>query len=70
MRRFLLLRFLLSLELGSNLLYLLLTLALLHLLPEQITYQHLNRKARRSGNVSVTVVFFKVYLFFSQRVYF
>lgn len=70
MRRFLPLRFLLSLELGRNLLYLLLTLALLHLLTKQITYQHLNRKARRSRNVSVIVVFLKVYLFFSQRVYF
>lgn len=64
MRRFLLLRFLLSLELGSNLLYLLLTLAFLHLLPKQITYQYLNRKARRSRNISVIVVFYKCIYFF------
>lgn len=58
------LKFLLSLELGSNSLCSLLTLAPLLPPPKQITYPYLNRKARRSGDVFVIVVFSKCIYFF------
>lgn len=57
------LRFLLSLELGSNLLCSLFTLSLLPP-PKQITYQYLNRKAGKSGNFFVVTVFCECIWFF------
>lgn len=54
----------LSLELRTHLLCSLLTLALLFPTPTQeISYQYLNRKAKRSGNVAIIEIFCKCIYF-------